>query len=597
MCGIAGYTGHRDAYPILLHALQRVEYRGYDSCGVAIQTAQGLRVQRSLGSVEQLSKSAKPLRGQQGIGHTRWATVGAPSLENAHPHLDCTGRIAIVHNGEILNYPQLKEHLLEQGHQFRSETDSEVLAHLIESYAAQEPVQRVARAMGEVDGSFALAVLDQGSDLLVVARRESPLVLGLGKDENFVASDVSALLEYTKQAVYLEDGDIGTLDPQGFQVWHGELPTTRRVHQIPWSPRDLDRAGYDHFFLKEIHEQTRIIRDTLAGRISTTEPGVTLEVDLKGRASPERILLAGAGSAYHACLIGEGFLSNLAHCSVTALVASELGQLRPAGDDAWALLLSQSGETADTISAARLARQAGFFTLALTANQGSSLSRVVEETLYMRTGLEVSVAATKTFMAQIVELYLLGLHLLPMPVDALHTLLTELRLLPAKVQRILAAETQIQAVAQRIADCQDLFLIAKGTSYPVALEGAWKLKEVAYVHAEAFPAGELKHGPFALLSQETPVIAIMPRDDTYQRLLGTVKEVKARGAPVIAITDADDDEAAQLVDEVIRIPATDPRFSPVLSVVPLQLLAYYMARERGYPIDKPRNLAKSVTVH
>ena len=597
MCGIAGYTGYQDAYPILLHALQRVEYRGYDSWGVAVQTAQRLRVLKKLGPVEQLSKSAQPLRGQQGIGHTRWATVGAPSLENAHPHLDCTGKVAIVHNGEIFNYPHLKDRLLEHGHQFQSETDSEVLAHLIESYAAQEPVQRVARALGEVDGSYALAVLDQESDLLVVARRESPLVLGLGKNENFVASDVSALLEYTQQAVYLEDGDIGTLDPQGFQVWHGELSTTRRVYQIPWSPRDLDKAGYDHFFLKEIHEQPRIIRDTLAGRVSITEPGVTLGVDLKSRGAPKRILLAGAGSAYNACLIGEGFLSNLAGCSVTARVASELGHPGPAGAGYWALFLSQSGETADTISAARQARQAGSFTLALTSSQGSSLSRVVDETLYMRTGLEVSVAATKTFMAQIVELYLLGLHLLPMPVDTLHTLLTELRLLPVKVQRILAAEAQVQAVAQRIAHSRDLFLIAKGTNYPVALEGAWKLKEVAYVHAEAFPAGELKHGPFALLDEETPVIAIMPKDDAYQRLLGTVKEVKARGAPVIAITDADDGEAAQLVDEVIHVPTTDPCFSPVLNIVPLQLLAYYMARECGYPIDKPRNLAKSVTVH
>ena len=597
MCGIAGYTGHRDAYPILLNALQRVEYRGYDSCGIAIWTDDSIAVLKGTSFVDQLRAQSQPVKGSHGIGHTRWATVGSPTTANAHPHLDCSGSIAIVHNGEIENYAVLRERLINQGHTFRSETDSEVLAHLVESHRGQGEAGAVAAALREVEGTYALATLQGDSDRLVMARRESPLVVGLGDGESFVASDVPALLENTREMVFLEDGDLALLSPGGLQVWNDEVSVARSVHHITWDTRHLDRAGYEHFFLKEVHEQPRVIRDTLSGRVSSTEPGVTLDVDLSGRPRPESILLSGCGTAYHACLIGEQFFQGLFPGHVRARVASELVTPAPSGGHSWAVLLSQSGETADTIGAARDAMQSGYFTMAITAGEDSSITRVVDEVLYMRTGPEISVGASKTFIAQLVDLYLLGLYLYPLPTTLLHSLLTELRLLPSKVQRVLGAEGQLQRIAGTISHTEHVFLIGKSLNHPVALEGAFKLKELAYLHAEGLPAGELKHGPIAMLTGETPVIAVIPRDRSYPRLLTAVKEIKARGAPVIALTDARDTVLDQVVDQVVHLPATDPSFSPVLNTVALQLLAYHTALERGCPIDRPRNLAKSVTVH
>ena len=597
MCGIAGYTGHRQAYPILLDALQHVEYRGYDSCGIAIGTGKDIALFKEIGFVNQLRMETTPVQGFHGIGHTRWATVGKPSVENAHPHIDCGGTIAIVHNGDIENYTTLKDRLLDQGHEFRSETDSEVLAHLMEGHAGNGLAHAVAHALREVEGTYALAALERDSGTLVLARRESPLVVGLGEGENFAASDVPAILENTREVVYLEDGDLAVLTPESLQVWHGEAPASRRVHHVTWDARDLDKAGYEHFFLKEVHEQPRVVRDTLAGRISSTEPRVTLDLDLSRLPQLESILLTGCGSAYHACLVGEQFFSAISPIHVVARVASELELPPPGGANSLAILLSQSGETADTLSAARIALQAGYFTIGVTTTEDSSITRVVDETLYMRTGPEISVGSTKTFIAQLVDLYLLGLQLYPLPTTALHTLMTELRLLPTKIQRVLAAEAQFQELGRTMASWEHVFLIGKGINYPIALEGALKLKELAYLHAEGYPAGELKHGPFALLSEETSVIAIIPKDKSYPRLLNTVKEIKARGATVIALTDTNDRDLSQLVDRVVRLPATDAYFSPIINTVALQLLAYYTARERGCPIDRPRNLAKSVTVH
>lgn len=597
MCGIAGYTGHRRAYPILLDALQHVEYRGYDSCGIAIGRGTDIAVFKQTGFVDQLRVEKAPVQGSHGIGHTRWATVGKPSVENAHPHIDCGGSIAIVHNGDIENYTVLRDRLIDQGHQFRSDTDSEVLAHLMEDHAGGGLAQAVADALQEVEGSYALAALQRDSGTLVLARRESPLVVGLGQGENFAASDVPAILENTREVVYLEDGDLAVLTPDSLQVWHGELPVSRPVHHVTWDARDLDKAGYEHFFLKEIHEQPRVVRDTLAGRISSTEPGVTLDLDLSCLPHPESILLSGCGSAYHACLVGEQFFSAISPNHVVARVASELETPPPGGANSLAILLSQSGETADTLSAARSALQAGYFTIGVTTTEDSSITRVVDETLYMRTGPEISVGATKTFMAQMVDLYLLGLQFYPLPKTALHSFMTELRLLPTKIQRVLGAEAQFQELARSMSSWEHAFLIGKGLNYPIALEGALKLKELAYLHAEGFPAGELKHGAFALLSEETSVIALIPKDESYPRLLNTVKEIKARGATVFALTDTNDRELSQLVDRVVHLPATSQYFSPFINTVALQLLAYYTARERGCPIDRPRNLAKSVTVH
>ena len=597
MCGIVGYVGPREARNVILNALHRVEYRGYDSCGIAIRNGDGFHVFKDTGFVEALQRKVPPLEGTLGIGHTRWATVGAPSESNAHPHLDCTGDIAIVHNGDIDNYYDLRERLQAQGHLMRSETDSEVLAHLIEAHYEGDLRAAVVRALREVRGTYALLAMSSTSDVLVAARRENPLVVGMGSREGVVASDVPALLETTESVAYLEDGDVATVGAEGLRVWHHEAPAVRRVHQVTWSLQDLDKAGYEHYFLKEVHDQPHVIRDTLAGKVFADEPRVEVGAPLPAE-PPGSILFAACGTAYYAGLAGAEFLGTLCRCPTTVRVASELEAVPPPpGPNAWAVFISQSGETADTISAARVARDAGYRTLALTNSPDSSITRVVEHSLYTEAGPEVSVAASKTFMGQLIALYLLGLHLYPPAAPDLQRLLAELRRLPGKVQRVLAMDDRLASIARSIAHRNSLFLIARGTSLPAAMEGALKLKELAYVHAEASPAGELKHGPFALLSGDVPVIALMPRDRTYPRLLNTIREIKARGAPVVAVTDGHDPEVAGLVDEVVELPSTEAAFSPVLSTVALQLLAYHCARERGCPIDRPRHLAKSVTVH
>ena len=596
MCGIVGYVGPREARTVLLNALHRVEYRGYDSCGIAIRNGEGFHVFKDTGFVEELQRKVPPLEGTLGIGHTRWATVGAPSESNAHPHLDCSGAIAIVHNGDIDNYYELRQQLQDRGHRMRSETDSEVLAHLIEAHCDGDLRAAVVRALREVRGSYALLAMSSTSDVLVAARRENPLVVGMGSREGVVASDVPALLETTESVAYLEDGDLATIGADGLQVWHDETPAVRRVHQVSWSLQDLDKAGYDHYFLKEVHEQPHVIRDTFAGKVFADEPRVDVGVPLPPE-PPESILFAACGTAYYAGLAGADFLAALGGCPTTVRVASELEGVPPPGRNAWAVFITQSGETADTISAARAARDAGYRTLALTNSPDSSITRVVQQSLYTEAGPEVSVAASKTLMGQLIALYLLGLQLYPPPASDLQRLLAELRLLPGKVERVLALEDRLSSVARGIASRNSVFLIARGVSLPVAMEGALKLKELAYVHAEAYPAGELKHGPFALLSRDVPVIALMPRDRTYGRLLNTIREIKARGSPVIAVTDVQDPEVAGLVDDLVELPSTEDVFSPVLSTVALQLLAYHCARERGCPIDRPRHLAKSVTVH
>jgi glucosamine--fructose-6-phosphate aminotransferase (isomerizing) len=594
MCGIVGYVGDRDAAPILLDCLKRVDYRGYDSCGVALQGESAtLEVAKGLGSVEYLQEPASGLPGRVGIGHTRWATIGAPSKENAHPHTDCTGRIAVVHNGEIGNYDTLRERLLAEGHIFRSETDSEVIAHLVESCKQSDLARAVSDATQKLEGSYALGVVAADFPGLVVTRNESPLVVGLGDGENFVASDIPGLLQYTNKTMPLWDGDLAVLTRDGVEVFHDRELVQRPVQKVTWTPSQLDKSGYAHFLLKEIHEQPRVIRDTLAGRLSLMEP--TVRLDLKTEGPPAGLVLLGCGTSYHACLIGEHFISPLVDFPVQAKVASEFepGPRQLVGS--WVVALTQSGETADTIAAVKRARLAGAWTLGVTNALESSISQSVDDLLVHHAGPEVSVAATKTFIAQLTVVYLLGMHLAP-PLGRLQNLASELRSIPATVQRLLNDESHIELVAKRLSSRSSLFIIARGVNYPVALEGDLKLKEVAYIHAEGYPAGELKHGPFALLGQDTPVIAIVGRDSHYQRMLTAIREVKARGSPVIAVVPSGDEDVVRLADEVITVPPVDPLLSPFVNTVVMQLLAYYVARERGCPIDKPRHLAKSVTV-
>lgn len=593
MCGIVAYTGSQDAYPILVRGLKRVEYRGYDSCGVALPGQDGVRVFKVLGPVDSLRSDPALARGTVGIGHTRWATVGAPSHANAHPHRDCTGRIAIVHNGDIDNFMHLKDELLAQGHTFASQTDSEVIAHLVEREYRGDLKSAVERAVGRLEGSYALAVVASGSPEVVVLRKDSPLVLGLGDGENFAASDAPALLDHTRRVVYLEDGDLAVLRPDSVELWRGGERVQPRVQAVTWNVAELDRAGYAHFMLKEIHEQPRVIRDTLAGRISHIDPRATLL--LAQSKPPARLLFIGCGTSYHAALTGQYFLSQLSPIPVHAYVASEFDPAPGTLRDTWVVALTQSGETADTLGAVRRARAAGAWAIAITNVAGSSITRATDDAFYLQAGPEVSVGATKTFMAQLAAVYLMALQVAPRS-TAVAELMSELRVMPSKVQRLINAEAQVKALAGKLTKYDHMFLIARGVNVPIALEGALKLKEIAYLHAEGCAAGELKHGPFALLGAETPVVAIASRDAQYPRLLNAVKEVKARGAPVIAIAYQGDDEVERYVDAVVRIPATHGLFSPWLNTVVLQLLAYYIGSLRDLPIDKPRHLAKSVTV-
>jgi glucosamine--fructose-6-phosphate aminotransferase (isomerizing) len=589
-----GYVGYRQALPVLLTSLERVTYRGYDSFGVAVLNGQGIEVLKRVGTVEEHCTRMHPLYGTLGIGHTRWATVGRVSVANAHPHLDCRSNFAIVHNGDIDNFHHLRQRLLGQGHTFLSETDSEVIAHLIEAQGGGDIVEATRRALRELEGSFAIVVLHRPTGQLVVARQGSPLVIGLGEGETFVASDVPALLPYTNRFVFLEDGDLALAWAGEFRIWHDDREAVRSVHQISWSADQISKGGYDHFMLKEICEQPQAIRDTLAAYPAHDGAGSPLDQLLPAK-DLSRLVLLGCGTSYHAALLGEQFLSRLLSRPVVARVASEFqGVTSPAGCGL-AIAFSQSGETSDTITALRHIKNAGYASLAVSNVMGSSITRIVDATLYTRAGPEVAVASTKTFLSQLAVLYLLGCHLAT-DREAVAMLPRGLKSLPGKVQEVLSHDEDLRRAARDLAKRQHLFIIAKGLDVPIALEGALKFKEVAYLHTEGYPAGELKHGPFAMLQEDTPVLAIVPADGDRTRMLTTIREVKARGAPVVAIAQQDDAETAQFADIILRIPNVDPFLAPVLHAVVLQLLSYYCALERGCPIDRPRNLAKSVTV-
>jgi len=594
MCGITGYIGDRDTLNTLLDSLERVTYRGYDSFGVAVLNGGGIQLHKATGTVEEGRSAIRGLDGTAGIGHTRWATVGKVSQKNAHPHIDCSGQIAVVHNGDIDNYHQIRRRLKTEGHVFRSETDSEVISHLIETYNGADLLHAVRRAVKELQGSYAIVVLRQGTRELVAARRESPLVLALGEEEVFAASDVPAVLPYTNRIIYLEDGDVARLSREGVEVWSNGHRATRKVHQLDWSVDQLDRSGFEHFMLKEIHEQPQAMQDTIGPYLKPESPNETNGLALFPQ--PSRLLLLGCGTSYHACLIGKQVMERVLALPVDVQVASEYLSRGKSADASLAVALSQSGETADTLSALRQVVKDGYHTLAITNVTGSSLTRISDSVLYTQAGPEVAVAATKTFISQLAAIYLLGFSLERKNGTKCRSLLQDLQALPNHVRRILSDTAPIERVGRELAQYDNLFLIARGLNFPVALEGALKFKEIAYVHAEGCPAGELKHGPFALLGPEVPVIAIVAPDEHRTRMLTAIREIAARGSTVIAITDRDDTETRSYTDKVLTIPSVHPLFTPVLNTVVVQLLSYYCGRERGCPIDRPRNLAKSVTV-
>ncbi|TLZ44806.1 MAG: glutamine--fructose-6-phosphate transaminase (isomerizing) [Methanobacteriota archaeon] len=595
MCGIVGYAGGRNALPILLDGLKRLEYRGYDSAGVAI-VGSALQVVKDKGFIANLEAQLPAIAGSTGFAHTRWATHGAPSKVNAHPHVDCTGKIALAHNGIIENFAALREKLEARGHRFVSQTDTESLVHLIESYYEGDLEDATRKALHEARGSYAiLAVHADEPGRVVGARNESPLVIGLGPDENFLASDVPALLRYTDRVLYVMDKEMVVITPKGVAIKDLEgHAVTREPQRITWSLEDAEKGGFDHFMLKEIHEAPKAIHETLLGRLAN------LEVDGFLSEGITSVKLVACGTSYHAAMIGKYILEEIARIPASAELASEYRYSQGPTDRPLVILITQSGETADTLGAAREARRRGCKTLGITNILGSSLTREVDTTLYTRAGIEIAVAGTKTFIAQLIVLYLIALKMGQdrgtLGYDDLDRLKDQLRSLPRTVQNVLDRSAEIRALAAKYGNARDIFYIGRHANYPVALEGALKLKEISYIHAEAYAAGELKHGPLALVTPQTPVIAVAVQDPTYDKVRSNIGEVSARGAPVLALGTSGDRELAKYVDDVIEIPEIPWVFSPVPVSVALQLFAYEVARLHDCPIDKPRNLAKSVTV-
>ena len=595
MCGIVGYAGYRQAYSILLDGLKRLEYRGYDSAGIAI-VGSDLRVEKDKGYISHLEQMTQPIPGSLGIGHTRWATHGPPSKENAHPLIDCSGRIAVVHNGIIENHAELRSRLQSEGHTFRSETDTETIVHLVESYYDGDLQRALQAALRDLRGSYAIALIHADEpDKVVAARHESPLIVGLGTDENFLASDVPAILKHTNRVVYVMDGEVVTLSRDGVRIsdFDGKA-VSREPQRVTWTVEDAEKGGFEHFMLKEIYETPKAIHDTLLGRIA--EP----QLDSLVQDGYTSIKLVACGTSYHAALVGKYILEEIARVPTTAELASEYRYSRAPADRPLVILISQSGETADTLGACREANRRGCRTFAISNLVGSSLAREAHDTLYTRAGLEIGVAATKTFVAQLVALYVvaiqIGLERGTLGVEEANRLKEDLRGLPRSVQAVLNAAPHVEALAEKYGKARDMFFIGRHLGYPVAMEGALKLKEISYLHAEAYAAGELKHGPLALLTPDTPVVAIAVRDHTYEKMMSNIREVDARGAPVLAVGTEGDKELAKVVDDVLYVPAVPALFAPVPISVILQLFAYNVAKTRGCSIDKPRNLAKSVTV-
>nr|PZN45362.1 MAG: glutamine--fructose-6-phosphate transaminase (isomerizing) [Bacillota bacterium] len=608
MCGIVGYIGEQQALPILLEGLKRLEYRGYDSAGVAVLNGAVPKVVKTRGRLQHLEEklAGEDCPGTVGIGHTRWATHGHPSDANAHPHTDCTGRFVVIHNGIIENFLSLKEQLVASGHTFRSETDTEVIPHLLEAYYEGDLVEAVRKVAGQLQGAYALAVLCQDEpDKIVAVRKASPLIIGLGEGENFLASDIPALLKYTRRVLVVEDGELAVLTRHGvtLQTLDGR-PVERQVLEVTWDAGQAEKGGYPHFMLKEIHEQPRAIADTLRGRIHPDGRQVVLpELGL----TPEevrrlsKIAIVACGTAAYAGLVGKYLIENLAGIPVEWDIASEYRYRDPFVDDRTLFVaVSQSGETIDTLAALREARSRGARVLTITNVVGSTLARESDWALYTWAGPEIAVASTKAYTTQIVVLALLAVWLGQatgrLHPEAAGEILGALRALPEQVEAVLRLEPAVAEAAARLARHDDVFFIGRHLDYAVALEGQLKLKEISYIHAEAYPAGELKHGTLALITDGVPVVAVNTQEALKEKTISNIQEVRARGAYVIGLALAGDEETARHCHEVFYLPRTVRWLAPVLAVVPLQLLAYHAAVARGHDVDKPRNLAKSVTV-
>ena len=610
MCGIVGYIGNREAGDLLVAGLKRLEYRGYDSAGVAVLNG-AVEVRKKEGKVEELASllETNPVEGRVGVGHTRWATHGAPSDLNAHPHSASDGAFALVHNGIIENYGAIRERLKQKGYVFESETDTEALVHLIEDVqkeAGLSLVEAVRQALTQVRGAYGIVVVSKDEpDQLIAARNGSPLILGIGTDENFVASDASPLIEHTRHVVYLNDGELAVVRCDGYEVMSIEgAPVAKEVHELEWSLEEIEKGGFEHFMLKEIMEQPEALENAMRGRLRVDQNRIKLgglEDVLDRLTAAERIIICACGTSWHAGLVGEYLIEKHARIPVEVEYASEFRYRNPIlnkGDVV--LVISQSGETADTLAAVREAQEQGVLALGICNAVGSTIPRETDAGVYLHAGPEIGVASTKAFTAQVTVLAMLALLLGRerglVDDDAMRRHLEALAAVPDQIRRVLDTDETIEQLARDFRFAHNFLYLGRGCNFPVALEGALKLKEISYIHAEGYPAAEMKHGPIALIDRFMPVVFIAMRDATYDKVVSNIEEVVARGGLVIAITDEDNHELDRMCETVIRVPQTVECFEPLLTVIPLQLLSYHIAVMRGCDVDQPRNLAKSVTV-
>ncbi len=613
MCGIVAYIGKKEAYPIILKGLKRLEYRGYDSAGIALLNNGEINLYKRQGKVSNLEEFAadKNINGNSGIGHTRWATHGAPNDVNAHPHYSSDGSIALIHNGIIENYDSLRKELINHGYVFKSETDTEVLVHLIDDIRKNEKIsiaEAVRHALQNVVGAYAIVVISKDNpNQLVAARKSSPLVVGISNEGDFyLASDATPIVEYTKRVVYLEDEEIAVVDlNEGLKIVNiGNQEITPYVQQLQLELEALEKGGYEHFMLKEIHEQPRSINDCFRGRLNADEAWVSLggikEYEQK-MINAKRIVMVACGTSWHACLVGEYLLEDLARINVEVEYASEFRYRNPIiGENDIVIAVSQSGETADTLAALELAKSKGATILGICNVVGSSISRITDAGSYTHAGPEIGVASTKAFTAQVTVLTLMALSLAykkgTISDSKFHSMLAELESIPEKVKLVLEKNDLIEKIANTYKDATNALYLGRGSSFPVALEGALKLKEISYIHAEGYPAAEMKHGPIALIDEEMPVFVIATKGTSYEKVVSNIQEVKARKGKIIAIVTEGDIAVKEMADHAIEIPETDEHLVPILATIPLQLLSYHIAVMRGCNVDQPRNLAKSVTV-
>ena len=609
MCGIVAYIGRRNALPIVLNGIARLDYRGYDSVGVTVQNSGTLTTFKDKGKIADLRKSIdhRKIPGTLAIGHTRWATHGKPSRRNAHPHLSCDNSLAVVHNGIIENFNTLKEVLVSEGHVFRSETDTEVISHLIEHAKEKNLEDGVVAALKQVHGTYGLAIVNNRERKIVVARNGSPLVLGIiGKGEYIVASDITAITEHTKKVIYLEDGDVGVLTDDGYRLFNLQnVAQTHAIKTIDWSVAAIEKRGFEHFMLKEIFEQPETLKAALSGRYDNKNQvpkfgGINIPpFDLK---QIERVMFLACGTSYHAGLVGEYYLEKYAGLKVEVAYASEfLCKEEKLSPRDLVIPVSQSGETADTLMALRKANREGAHSLGVVNTVGSTIAREVNGGgLYIHVGPEIGVASTKAYTGHLLNMYLLSIYLGRfrgvIKAGEAETLMQKARAVPRLAAEALKCAPKVLSIAKRFKNASNFIYLGRGINYPTAMEGALKLKEISYIHAEGFPAAEMKHGPIALVDKHMPVVFIVKRDDGYEKILSNIEEIKARKGIVIAVVEKEDRLVEKKADYVIRVPATTAELSPIIFVIPLQLLAYHIARLRGCAIDKPRNLAKSVTV-